>query len=622
MATAVGLNMKITADTAGIGRGISKTEQMLGGLSKSASSAAGSLKALVAIDVGTKLAAAFASAARSAVNYANGLRSVIDETAKVAQRTGVAVEALQSLQVAADLAGVGNFEGVIQKFTVAIAKASEGGEEARKAFTKIGLSFEELETLSPEDQFRKVSAAIAAIPSAAGRAAAATEIFGKAGLELLPLFASNIAEVEARAKRLGIVLGEDQTASIESMNDALGLVQKTFDGIIGQVTSNLAPIVTDLVEEFLSFVEAFEGGSGGGSGIADVITNGLLDFAEYLAGVFDSAVEQFEGFGATMETVSDIFETSSNVFLAVAEALRGVFNIFEIAGNGIALALGKAIEYFGGFFSRDAAEFGRIMAETASKSLDKNIKEADQAFANAGKSAAAAIFGTDPASRQRGQGAASQAVQGARERFNNRNSPEAQAERLAKQQEALLGRLTASFEKTSATAESVFGDNVPAAVAEAADRVKQLITEAMEDGFISEEEAKQIAAAQAEYNTALKEGAEALKEAEEAERKRAAAIERINEKILAAEENRAQRAAEIEADRLENLAKASTDALNVSDVRSGGINDILRIAAGREDPAIEEYRKQLSELRKIDNKLAALAAEKVEIIGGGRGRAA
>jgi len=45
MATAVGLNMKITADTAGIGRGVSKTEQQLGRLSKSAASAASSLRA-------------------------------------------------------------------------------------------------------------------------------------------------------------------------------------------------------------------------------------------------------------------------------------------------------------------------------------------------------------------------------------------------------------------------------------------------------------------------------------------------------------------------------------------------------------------------------------------------
>jgi hypothetical protein len=81
--------------------------------------------------------------------------------------------------------------------------------------------------------------------------------------------------------------------------------------------------------------------------------------------------------------------------------------------------------------------------------------------------------------------------------------------------------------------------------------------------------------------------------------------------------DRAKRAAEIEADRLDALSRTSNQALSVSDVRSGGISDILRIATGREDPAIEEYRKQLGELRKIDAKLGELRADRVEIAGNG-----
>ena len=59
----------------------------------------------------------------------------------------------------------------------------------------------------------------------------------------------------------------------------------------------------------------------------------------------------------------------------------------------------------------------------------------------------------------------------------------------------------------------------------------------------------------------------------------------------------------------------------MGDIRSGGISEVLRIATGREDPAIEEYRKQVAELRKIDSKLGELRADKVKIIGGA-GRAA
>jgi hypothetical protein len=99
------------------------------------------------------------------------------------------------------------------------------------------------------------------------------------------------------------------------------------------------------------------------------------------------------------------------------------------------------------------------------------------------------------------------------------------------------------------------------------------------------------------------------------------AIQRIADAIEASEKQRSDRASEIENSRLDNLARASTQALQVNDLRSGGLSEVLRIASGREDPAIEEYRKQLAELRKIEQRIGDLRADKVKIIGGA-GRAA
>jgi hypothetical protein len=560
MATAVGLNMKITADTAGIGRGVSKTEQQLGRLSKSASSTAGSLRALVGIEIGTRLAAGFTQAARAAINYAGSLAQTIDEQAKLAKRTGIAVEALQGFQVAADLSGVQNLEGGLQRLSISLGDAAAGSATAIKAFETIGLSVDELMGMAPEDQFRAVASAISDIQDPAAQAAAAVDLFGRTGVELLPLFASNLEEVEARAARLGIVLSGDQTAAVEQMNDALSLVSKTFDGIIGQVTANLAPVVTALAEEFLSFVEAFNGfGGEGGSGIADALTEGLLDFAEYMAGIFDAAISQFGEFGATLQTAASVFEFVGNVFVAVGESLRVVFNIFELAGNAIAMALGAFLEKIGEWVSSDLEEFGRQFKENAIAAGQQNGKDLESAASGVAKAASAAVFGGS-ALPQASDGPASRAVRSARERFDGRNNPAEQAEKER-------------------------------------DRAAQ-----------------QAAKEQA---TAAAAAAKAAEEARKAEEQRLDAIRKADEQIAQVESDRAKRAAEIEADRLDALSRTSNQALSVSDVRSGGISDILRIATGREDPAIEEYRKQLGELRKIDAKLGELRADRVEIAGNG-----
>lgn len=73
----------------------------------------------------------------------------------------------------------------------------------------------------------------------------------------------------------------------------------------------------------------------------------------------------------------------------------------------------------------------------------------------------------------------------------------------------------------------------------------------------------------------------------------------------------------IEEERIAALRRASQEPLVLNDIRTQeGASEFVRLATGREDPAIEEYRKQLDQLKKLENKLDRLAAVPVEIMGG------
>jgi hypothetical protein len=87
------------------------------------------------------------------------------------------------------------------------------------------------------------------------------------------------------------------------------------------------------------------------------------------------------------------------------------------------------------------------------------------------------------------------------------------------------------------------------------------------------------------------------------------------QKIADLNEQYANRAAEIEADRLDALSQVSQQPVQATDVRtSEGVSEFLRLATGREDPAIAEYRKQLSELQKIKAEINKLGGV-VDIVG-------
>jgi len=373
----------------------------------------------------------------------------------------------------------------------------------------------------------------------------------------LPLMSQNLDEVQARMERLGIVLSADQTEAIEGMNDALLMVQATFEGIIGQVVGNLAPVVTALAEEILSMVESFTSMAGdGGTGIANAITDAMFKILNYLAQVFDKAIAGFSGFGATMQEVTGVLDFLGNTFTAVAETLRGVFNIFEQAGNILLEGLGAFLENLGSWVSKDLENFGKTLRENSKQAGIQNAKEANAAFANAGQAATRAVFGGESSAPT--DGPFSRALQAGMAA----NSPEAKANREAarKQREA------------------------------------------------EQKAAKEAAAAEAK----AKRDAEAAKKKQEEDAKIAKKAAAVQEKI----DDKQEGIADIEGERVRKMQK-SNEALQANDIRSGeGMSQFLALASGREDPAIAEYRKQTQKLEEMKAELRALQQEKVEILGG------
>lgn len=450
MAT-IGLGFQLSANAARMSGGVNEAVKQLTRISKASEKAARDASTIKNIAIGAVVfkgasmaADAFMSAGRAVLSYASSVAQSVDQTNDLAQRLGMSVESLQALQMAAKLSGIEDATGALQKLTVAIGTAAESGKT--EAFTKLGLDFQALQAMSPEEQFRAVQAAIAALPTPAERAAAAVAIFGKSGVELLPLMNQNLAEVEERMRRLGAIVGTDQVEAIGSMNDSLDMVQATFDGIIGTVVGNLAPVVESLANEFLAFVESFNTMNADSGGIAGVLTDALLDIADYFAGIFDNTIASFDGFGVTLQEAGSVFEFAGNVFMTVAETLRAGFNLFQIAGNVLAMGLGKFLEGLGSYVSSDLEQFGKDLTANAQQHAQQNKKEMEGAASNAAQAAGRAIFG-GTASESEKEGPARRAVRAARERMTPEAIAEREAARRAKEAEAKAAREAAAEKK-------------------------------------------------------------------------------------------------------------------------------------------------------------------------------
>lgn len=385
------------------------------------------------------------------------VNSSVDSLNDLSARTGIGVESLQGYSLAAKLAGVDTeqFGAAVQKLAVNIGKATPG-DALDKSLRGINLSLAELRALSPEQQFSEIGNAISQLPTAADRAAAAVQIFGKQGAALAPLFregAASIEELQARAERLGIIISEQQVGNVADMNDAFDLVRATIDGIIGQVIGNLAPAVTDVTNQFLRFVEEWSGAQGeGGTGIANAITDVLLEGASYFAGIFDEFVANFSGIIVSAESVSSTFSAVTQGLLGLSETFRAVFNIFQLAGNALSVALGKLLEVVGKYVSKDLKEYGQELQRQAKIATEQNSRELEDAAARAGQAFGNMLTGGAADAGAAGQGAASQYLAGLRAEIARARLPEVKVQaNLGDAQERL-----AAYFKTAEDGGSTF----------------------------------------------------------------------------------------------------------------------------------------------------------------------
>ena len=132
----------------------------------------------------------------------------------MSRRTGVSVEALSVLGYAAEQSGAGTeaLEKGIRRMQRTIYDAGRDLSTATDSLADLGLTFQDVEGLSPEAQFRLLAERLDGIEDPTRKAAVAMTIFGRSGTELLPMLeggAAGIAAYEAQSRSLGLVMGTE-----------------------------------------------------------------------------------------------------------------------------------------------------------------------------------------------------------------------------------------------------------------------------------------------------------------------------------------------------------------------------------------------------------------------------
>lgn len=262
---------------------------------------------------------AFAALVKGAIDSA-------DELNKLSQKIGISVEALSTLQFAAQLSDVGldTLKTGLKGLSANLTEARSGLGEGAALFQALGISVEDTagNLKSSDTILLEVADRFASFEDGATKTALAVKLFGKSGMDMIPFLnqgASGIRELIQEAERLGLKLSTETAQAAEAFNDNLTALKASSSGLgITLATELLAPlrVVTDAIRE----------GQGEATGFAAILGGALKTTLEAIlvlgvnvAYVFKSMGTEIGGMAAQLTVLARL---DIRGFKAIGEAMR------------------------------------------------------------------------------------------------------------------------------------------------------------------------------------------------------------------------------------------------------------------------------------------------------------
>jgi len=246
------LRVVLGADTAALEKGLKDAGRSL---DRFATGLASSLKVAT---VGLAAAAgAMAVSIKGAVNEA-------DELGKLAQKIGIPVEDLSALKHAADLSGVSLEalgKGVARLSKNMVDAAAKPTSEAANAFRALGLSATNTDgSLKSSSQvLTDIAGKFENMKDGAGKTAVSMALFGKAGVDLIPMLnagKAGLADMIDEAQRFGLVIDTKTAKSAEAFNDNLTKLSAVMRGGIIQLMSGMAGSLENISTQALALTRS------------------------------------------------------------------------------------------------------------------------------------------------------------------------------------------------------------------------------------------------------------------------------------------------------------------------------------------------------------------------------
>ena len=320
-------------------------------------SLANGLKTTGAVIAGAMAAATGAAVAmgKGFIDAANSVSQLGNEIDKESAKMQMSVSGYQEWDFVLTHAG-----SSIEGMKTSMKKLTLAAEENNDAFAALGISEEQLASMSPEETWNATIKALQGVTDEGERLTLANQLLGKGAVELAPLFNMTAEETEALKQQvhdLGGVMSDEAVKDAVAYQDAMQNMNTALDGVKKNMMSNFLPGITQAMD---GLAKVFSGDSSGigaiKQGLQSVITN-IQQVAPQFMGLAQELISSLlAGFAPMLpQIVSTIFgiliQAITTVTTMIPEMMPSIIAGIEGILSALFDALPVIVEGLGEFIT-------------------------------------------------------------------------------------------------------------------------------------------------------------------------------------------------------------------------------------------------------------------------------
>ena len=319
---------KINVDSSGFESSVKKA----GNVAKNAL-----LGATGAIAVGTALMGKqFVSAAKDTAAYG-------DNVDKMSQKIGISAESYQKWDYVMKRAGTS-----IDSMKMGMKTLSKQAEANSDAFQKLGISQEQVASMSQEELFEATVKGLSNMEQGTERAALASELLGRAGADMGPLLNQGTEAIDEQmemAEKYGMVMSDSAVKASAAFEDSVTTMKMTMQGLRNRMIGDFLPAITQVTD---GLGKLFAGDMSGADDIARGIDNIVSKMSDMLPKIIEIGGKVIKSLAdAILENIPKLLPVVTQLFVNIVQyAIEALPQLVQIGIQIITTLIETIVQEF------------------------------------------------------------------------------------------------------------------------------------------------------------------------------------------------------------------------------------------------------------------------------------